>query len=125
MNLTDLFNIKEIQNKLKPTNGASAIFQGSKSYSQHTLNDMVEDHLPENTRVWKIQWIMSEDGNDVYRPQFIFARTKDEATKKFNERMRHPNLGFVAIESIIEIPFNSINEDEQDDEDQPERHPGF
>ncbi len=110
MKLTDLFNTIEIQNALRPTNGASAIFEGTKSYSQHALNDMVEDHLPENTRVWKIQWVMSEDGNDNYRPQFIFARTKDEAAHKFTERMRHPSLGLVAIESIIEVPFNSINE---------------
>lgn len=112
MKLTELFNAIEIENDSRPTDGSSAIFEGTKSYSQHVLNDMVEDHIPENTRVWKIQWVMSEDGNDSYRPQFIFARTKDEAAKKFTERMRHPSLGLVAIESIIEIPFNSINEGE-------------
>lgn len=112
MKITDLFNAIEIQNNSRPTNGASAIFEGTKSYTQHALNDMVEDHLPENTRVWKIQWVMSEDGNDDYRPQFIFARTKDEAAHKFTERMRHPSLGLVAIESIIEVPFDSLNEGE-------------
>lgn len=112
MKLTELFNALKIQNYRRSTNGASAIFEGTKSYSQHALNDMVEDHLPENTRVWKIQWVMSEDGNDNYRPQFIFAKTKDEAAHKFTERMKHPSLGLVAIESIKEIPFNSLNEGE-------------
>ncbi len=112
MKLLELFNAIKIQNNQRPANGASAIFEGTNSYSQHALNDMVEDHLPENTRVWKIQWIMSEDGNDGYRPQFIFAKTKDEAAHKFTERMKHPSLGLVAIESIIEIPFNKLNEGE-------------
>ncbi len=102
MKLGELFNVTKIQDDSKSLDNGS-IFEGS-------LNDMVEDHLPENTRAWRIQWVMSEDGNDAYRPQFIFARTKQEAAKKFTERMRHPKLGLVAIESIIEIRFDQINE---------------
>ena len=101
MKLNELFKA-QIQDDSNQMDGG-AILEGS-------LNDMVEDHLPENTRVWKIQWVMSEDGNDAYRPQFIFARTKDEAAHKFTERMRHPELGLVAIESIVEVAFDSINE---------------
>ena len=61
----------------------------------------------DNTRVWQIQWSITEEDESSNRPQFIFARNKNEAMMKLSNRLNLFDSN-IQIESVKEIDWGDV-----------------
>ena len=79
------------------------------------LNNVFEDFQElqqegngiDNTRVWQIQWSITEDESSS-KPQYIFARNKNEAMMKLSNRLNLFDSN-IQIESVREIEWGDVN----------------